>query len=74
MADSFSSSKIASFSRAFPVLLVVTIMFQLLLAQDELHGFASIWRHILKHMDISLGVSLIAAGTFALFNRNEDEE
>ncbi|OGT98179.1 MAG: hypothetical protein A2079_00565 [Geobacteraceae bacterium GWC2_48_7] len=74
MANSFRSSKIASFSRAFPVLLIVAIMFQLLLAKDELNGFASIWDEILKNIHISLAVSLIAAGAFVLFNRNEDEE
>lgn len=72
MAD--FGTKIISFSRAFPVLLIVTIMFQLLLAKDELHGLESIWNEILKKLDISLAVSLIAAGAFVLFNRNEDEE
>ena len=73
MADSFSS-KISSFSRVFPVLLVVTILFQLLLAKDELDGFASIGQKVLKDIDISLGVALISAGTFVLFRRKEDEE
>lgn len=72
MADSFSS-KISSFSRVFPVLLVVTILFQLLLAKDELHGLASIWDEIVRKMDVSLTVALIAAGAFVLFSRKEDE-
>lgn len=73
MTDFSRYSKISSFSRAFPVLFVVTIMFQLLLAKDELGGIASIWEEILKGMHISLGVSLIAAGAFVLFNRKNDE-
>ena len=72
MPESSGSSKIGSFARVFLVFLVVTIMFQLLLAKNELTSMGAFWAVILKTLGTSLGVSLLAAGVFVLFYRNDE--
>ncbi len=73
MANLPGKSKSVSFARVFPVLLAVAILFQLLLAKDQIKDLSSAVNIILKTMGSSLFVSLIAAGAFVLFARKEED-
>lgn len=74
MKSPSGKTKTASFARVFPVLLVVAILFQLLLEKDQLYDINSALNVILKTFGTSLFVSLIAAGAFVLFTRDDDQD
>lgn len=74
MRSPAGKTKTASFARVFPVLLIVAILFQLLLAKDQLFDFNSALDIIMNTLGTSLFVSLIAAGTLVLFTRDDDQD
>jgi hypothetical protein len=60
------------FIHIFLVMFLASIMFQLLLARDDIAGFADAFRQVLLSVRSSLGVALIAAGALVLVRRTRD--